>query len=63
MKAPKSAPDSEPVHPIKKAAPPPSPLVSSPAEAKRESARLRRDRENLESEPTTAETDIHSSLI
>jgi hypothetical protein len=63
MKAPKSVPNSEPVHPAKKAASRPSPIVRSPAEAKREGARLRQDRESLESEPTTAETDIRSSLI
>ncbi|MEO6992948.1 MAG: hypothetical protein ABI273_04935 [Lacunisphaera sp.] len=37
-------------------------LVSSPAEAKRESATLRRERENLESDNRVDETDIRTSL-
>jgi hypothetical protein len=63
MKTPKSSPNGGPVRPAKKAAPGQSPLVSSPAEARRVSAGLRRGRESLESAPTTAQTDIRSSLI
>lgn len=38
-------------------------LVSSPAAAKREMATLRRGRENLEAEPTAAESDVRTSLF
>ncbi len=40
-----------------------SPLVSSPAMAKRESAKLRQGREQLKAEPSVAETVVRSSLI
>ena len=40
-----------------------SPLVSSPAVAKREIASLRRGRERLESAPTADNTDARTSLI
>jgi hypothetical protein len=39
------------------------PLISSPAMAKREMAKLRRGRDELESEATTADTSVRSSLI
>jgi hypothetical protein len=42
---------------------PQSPLASSPAKAKREEATLEKGREQLESEPTAAETDIRTTLI
>jgi hypothetical protein len=42
---------------------PQRPLVSSPAEAEREIAELRRGRERLESAPTAADTDVRASLI
>jgi fructose-bisphosphate aldolase class I len=63
MKTPKSSDSRGTVRPAKKTPRPQSPLVRSPAEAKRESTRLRRGREQLESAPTPAETDIRSSLI
>jgi len=63
MKPPKSANRRENVSPAKPAPRPKSPLVSSPAEAKREGARLRRGRESLASSAATAETDIRTSLI
>ena len=63
MKTTESSDRRGTVRPAKKAPGSQSPLVSSPAEAKRESARLRRGRASLESAPTTAETDIRSSLI
>ena len=42
---------------------PQSPLVNSPAAAVREIANLRRGRERLETTPTTADTDVRTSLI
>ena len=63
MKTPKSSAGRGTVRSVEKTSRPQSPLVSSAAEAKRESARLRRGRTSLESAPTTAETDIRSSLI
>ena len=63
MKTPKSSIIRKPVLPAKKAASAKSPLVSSPAAAKQESARLRRGRASLESASGTAETDIRTTLI
>jgi len=49
-------------HVIKKSRTP-SPLVSSPAVAKREIAGLRRSRNRIASSRTVAETDVRESLI
>jgi len=42
---------------------PKRPLVSSPAEAEREIAELRGERERLEAGPTAADADARASLI
>jgi len=61
-KAQKSRVDRSSVSAVRKTSRPQSPLITSPAQAKRESAGLRRGRENLESETTAALTDIRTSL-
>lgn len=63
MKTPKSPDNRGPVRAAGKTSRPPSPLVRSPAEAKRESARLRRCRESLGSNVTAAERNIRTSLL